>query len=608
MAQEKDERGAAILRKSSDGGDDALNLKRTAANSRSAHRESGNGVPQSQPSGKRPERYMIGTRTCATAQAFVQPQHTMDDVVTYLDRQGDVEVLKRLKLGGIRPFTVDGRSTTEIVVATIDETKAQRLRAGAPPDLIIERDSMLACADYLPLPGRAAQIGTLLPLRCAATDVVIRVIGDRDQPLARATVVVDGGGLPAQALTDETGTAKLTFFGGSLDEIQMLFIRSAANHWDRVVPAPQLTSGTNTIKLQPLSELYSGFPGARLLGWGQRLMGIDPSSGRFTGAGVRIGIIDSGCDTTHPLLRHVTRGKDFTAGSTDTSWTQDSASQGTHCAGIINASGSDQGIIGCAPEAELHILKVIPEGRVSDLLAALDECIERELDVIHISVVTDGFSELVSQKLQEARQKGITCIAAAGTAGGCLVFPASLPGGVMAVAAIGRLKQFPADSSHVLNVIPQLIGSDGLFAARFSGSGPRINVGAPGVAIVSTVPGGGYVAADGTPAAAAHVTGFAALVLAHHPLFQREGLFALRNEQRVQAVLDLIQASALPHFLGPQYIGWGVPDLSRVPGDQSFGMGLTSGDGAERVAPNPYRVASDPGWSWPSGQQPPRYY
>jgi subtilisin len=574
MAQEKDDRGT-----------------KAAGHARSAARETGNGTPQVPPSARRPERYLIGTRT-VTAQAFFQPQHSMDDVVAYLDRQEHVEVLKRIKLGGTRPFSVDGRSIGEVVVATMDEGKAQRLRAGAPPDLIIERDSMLSGADYLPICARTALSGALLPLRTAATDVSICVVGERDKPLANATVVLEGAGLPAQALTDDTGTARLTFFGGSLDEIQMLFIRAPANHWDRVLHAPRLSAGTNTFKLRPLSEFYPGFPSTRLRSWGQRLMGIDPIGGRFTGAGVRIGIIDSGCDTAHPLLRHVTQGKDFTAGSTNASWTQDSASQGTHCAGIINATAGEQGIIGCAPQAELHVFKVVPEGRVSDLLAALDECIERELDVIQMGVVTEGFSELVSQKLQEARQKGIVCIAAAGTAGGSLAFPASLPMGVMAVAAIGKLKEFPADSSHVLNVIPELIGSEDLFSARFSGSGPQIAVGAPGVATVSAVPGGGYLAADGTAAAAAHVTGFAALVLAHHPLFQADGMFAARTEQRVQALLDLIQASAVPHFLDPKHGGAGVPDLARVPGGQNFGMGLPlGGDSAERVAANLYRVA-----------------
>src|SRR5438067_8319905 len=40
---------------------------------------------------------------------------------------------------------------------------------------------------------------------------------------------IDGGGLPAQALTDETGTARLTFFGGTVEAVQTLFIRAAAD-------------------------------------------------------------------------------------------------------------------------------------------------------------------------------------------------------------------------------------------------------------------------------------------------------------------------------------------------------------------------------------------
>jgi len=579
MAQERDERPGVANRKTSEAGDDSMR-RTTATPGRSVPRESGHGGLAASPPGRRRERYVIGTRIAPGGQPFGYPQYSMDNVVEYLSHQENVEVLKRIKLGGTQPF--GGRSVSEVVVAKIDEGKAQRLRTVAPAHLIIERDSLLACADYLSVPARVAPIGTLLPLRCVATDVSIRVIGERDQPLARATVVIEGGGLPAQALTDETGTARITFFGGTVEAIQTLFIRSASNHWDRLIPAPRLGSGTNTVKLRPLSESYPNFPSARLIGWGQRLMGVDPISGRFTGSGVKIGIIDSGCDNSHPLLRHVTRGKDFTSGGADTSWTHDLVSHGTHCTGIINAASTEQGVIGCAPEAELHVFKVIPEGRASDLLVALDECIERELDLINISVVSDGFSELVSQKLQEARHKGIACIVAAGNSGGPLAFPATLPG-VMAVAAVGKLREFPADSSHVLSVVPQLIGRDEIFAASFSGAGPQVAVCAPGVAIVSTVPGGGYTAADGTSAAAAHVTGLAALILAHHPLFQ-ERSFTGRSEQRVHALFELIRASAVPRVPDRQRGGAGVPDLARVPAGQSFTMGLAGPDGAERVA------------------------
>src|SRR5437762_2071921 len=316
MAQEKDERPGAAIKKTSEAGDDTM---RRTTGTQSRSREPGGGPPDASVPGRRPERFVIGTRTVPGGRPFAHPQFSMDDVVEYLGHQENVEVLKRIKLGGTQPFMTDGRSVGEVVVAKIDEGKAQRLRATAPPHLIIERDSLLACADYLSLPARIAPIGTLLPLRCIATEVSIRVIGERDQPLARATVVIDGDGLPAQALTDETGTARLTFFGGTVETIQTLYIRAAANHWDRLISAPRLSSGTNTVKLRPLSETYPGFPGARLLGWGQRLMGVAPLGGRFTGSGVRIGIIDSGCDNSHPLLRHVTRGKDFTSGGCELS-------------------------------------------------------------------------------------------------------------------------------------------------------------------------------------------------------------------------------------------------------------------------------------------------
>jgi subtilisin len=610
MAQ--DERPNATARKVSEAGDDSArktdDSSRRAAQSRPVPRDSGNGgdggLTASSP-GRRRERYLLGVRAAPLGQRHAVVPQSMDDVVDYLNRQENVEVIKRIKLGGTQPFTLDGRSVSEVVVAKIDESRAQRLRAVAPPHLIIERDSLLSCADYLAIPARVAPIGALLPLRFIATEIAIRVIGERDQPLARAMVVIDGGGLPAQGLTDETGTARITLFGGSLEAIHTLFVRSTANHWDRLILAPRLSSGTNTVKLRPLSESYPTFPTERLFGWGQRLMGIDPAGTRLSGRGVRIGIVDSGCDNSHPLLRHVTQGKDFTAGSvetkagsTDTNWALDLLSHGTHCAAIINASstGAGQGIAGFAPEAELHVLKVMPEGRVSDLLAALDECIQRELDLISVSVVSEGFSELVSQKLQEARQKGIACIVAAGNTGGPVVFPAMLPW-VMSVAAVGKLKEFPTDSSHVLSVIPQLIGSDEIFSASFSSAGPQVAVSAPGVAVVSAVPGG-YAAADGTSAAAAHVTGLAALILAHHPLFQEESLRA-RGEQRVHALFELIRASAVPHFPNPQRVGAGVPNLARMPGVQGMPMGS---DGPDRVAmPGQWPVMPGiQGWpAWP---------
>lgn len=586
MAQEKEERTGAGTRKPREsGGERAGTESRGSAAGR----------------GRRRERFLIGPRLGPGGQPLGYPQHSMDEVAEYLSHQDDVEVVRRLRLGGTLPFSAQGRSANEVLVAKIEEGKAQRLRAAAPASLIIERDSLLTRAHSQSLTVCAVPIGALLPLRPTTSEVTIRVVGERDQPLAGATVVIDVGGLPAglpaQALTDADGTARLDFFGSSLDSIQSIFIRPAADYWDRLISAPRLGPGVNTVRLRSLGEFYPNFPGQRLLGWGQRLMHIDPTTGGFSGSGVRIGIIDSGCDNSHPLLRHIAQGKDFTAGATDTSWTQDPLAHGTHCAGIINATNAEQGIAGCAPEAELHVFKVIPEGRVSDLLAALDECIVRELDVVHIGVVCEGFSELVGQKLHEARLKGIACIAAAGNTGAAPAFPATLPG-IMAVGAVGRLGEFPADSSHTLAVLPHLIGADEVFAASFSAAGPQVAVSAPGVAVVSTVPGGGYAAADGTSVAAAYVTGLAALVLAHHPLLQ-QGVFRARNDQRVQALFELIRSSAVPHFADPLRGGAGVPDLLRVPAGPGFSLGRRANGSAEVLGSAASYGLPPPPQGWP---------
>ena len=259
MAQEKEERHGAAAKKTSEAADDSI---RRSTGTQSRYREPASGGPDTSIPGRRRGRYLIGTRTAPGGRPFAHPQFSMDSVVEYLTHQENVEVLKRIKLGGTQPFMADGGSASEVVVAKIDEDQAQRLGAAAPPHLIIERDSLLACSDYLSLPARIVPIGTLLPLRSVPAEVSIRVIGERDQPLASATVVIDGGGLPAQALTDETGTARLTFFGGTVEAVQTLFIRAAANHWDRLISSPRFSSGTNTVKLRPLSETYPGFPAA----------------------------------------------------------------------------------------------------------------------------------------------------------------------------------------------------------------------------------------------------------------------------------------------------------------------------------------------------------
>ena len=165
-------------------------------------------------------------------------------------------------------------------------------------------------------------------------------------------------------------------------------------------------------------------------------------------------------------------------------------------------------------------------------------------------------------KLHELRRKGIACIIAGGPSIGLTQLPAALSA-VLAVGAIGKVGEFPTDTLHGGAYIPGLIGSDGVFPAAFTAPGLHVAVTAPGVAVLSSVPGG-FAALDGTGIAAANVTGLAALILAHHPIFQ--GQLKARSDQRVAALFGLIRASAVPRFADPLRGGVGVPELQRVPG------------------------------------------
>ena len=79
-----------------------------------------------------------------------------------------------------------------------------------------------------------------------------------------------------------------------------------------------------------------------------------------------------------------------------------------------------------------------------------------------------------------------------------------------------------------------------------------------GVGVVSTVPGG-FAPLSGTSVAAPHVTGLAALLLAHHPAFV--GPLRARNSQRVAALFNTIRSMCVPYGFGPLRVGAGLPRL-----------------------------------------------
>lgn len=512
--------------------------------SKSAHQPDVKTAPETvarhAPTNRRPRRqYLVAARPSSGI-----PAQVIEDSLRAMD---EVEIIRRLKPRGFKGL---GTQAPEIIVARLDEGRARSLGFSAPMEVVIEEDSHLICAPPILAPPSMSQ-ARAAPQPVRRRELRFRVAGADGQPLPDAAVTLFGRDFFAvQGLTDKKGETVISVLDAEadLEDMAAVYVRPVADHWEAFIPRPALdASEPNVVTLDRLGETAAKAP------WGLAAMGLPQAS--LTGAGVKIAIIASGCDNGHPALNHrVTRGVDLTHGGGG--WMHDELGVGTHMTGVLAAK--DRGV---APGAEITVFKVAPGGRCSDLVEALDQCIERQVDIICLGVTSDRASDLVARKLGEARTKGAATIAAAGDDGGPVRFPAQVPG-VVAVAAVGRAGEFPGGTRHGDVAVPGFGG--GLFAAAFSGAGPQISLAGPGVAVVSTAPGGGFAARDGTAIAAAHVAGYAALVLAHHPLFRQA--LTMRGEQRVEALIELIRASAIAPLMDPIRVGAGLPDISRTPG------------------------------------------
>jgi subtilisin family serine protease len=394
-------------------------------------------------------------------------------------------------------------------------------------------------------------------------NAVISVIGKDGAPQADAEVSLFGGLMPASGKTDANGQVTLSLFGETPESITGLYVKPKADYWSFYQRDPDIsTDEANVVALRALSDwpALAGFPRQRALGWGQKAMRLDQLPGAYRGQGIKIAVVDSGAATTHDNLHGIKAGFDVMNKKTNPEgWDQDTMGHGTHCAGVIAAADIASGIRGFAPEAEVHACKLFPGGQVSQLIDALEYCIEKQIDVVNLSLGGAEVSEALEQQILRAKRAGIACIVAAGNSGGPVQYPASSPN-VLAVAAIGKLDEFPIDSYHA-QTLDSNVDAYGYFTAKFSCFGPQVGVCGPGVAITSCVPPNNFAAWDGTSMATPHITGLAALTLAHHPDFQTPQ-YKVRGAERVERLFQIIRASARRVSLGDQSrTGFGMPDV-----------------------------------------------
>jgi subtilisin family serine protease len=211
---------------------------------------------------------------------------------------------------------------------------------------------------------------------------------------------------------------------------------------------------------------------------------------------------------------------------------------GTHVAGTVGALDNGIGVVGVAPGAQLWSVKVADDRlriALSSLLCGLDWTAAHAgtIDVANLSLsghvwIKDVTCDASSLHLAICNVvgSGVTVVAAAGNAGkdANRVAPATYDE-VITVSAFADYNGEPGggaeppfrDGVQCVRFNEHLPGVDDDTFAFFSNFGPDVDIAAPGVCVLSTIPGDGYAWNTGTSMATPHVAGAAALYKADHP-------------------------------------------------------------------------------------------
>ncbi|MGA5871656.1 type VII secretion-associated serine protease mycosin [Streptomyces cinereoruber] len=296
-------------------------------------------------------------------------------------------------------------------------------------------------------------------------------------------------------------------------------------------------------------KMYEGRP------WALQRVLLDELWSQSTGKGVRVAVIDTGVDVKNPQLAKAVDVKSginlipkdakdangYKLKRGNEQGTTDTVGHGTKVAGIIAARpAKGTGFVGLAPDAVIIPIQqndAEGNGTAETLATAIRHAIAKKADVINISQDTADAvrpTKLLEDAVNEALKREIVVVASAGNdgLGGNVkrTYPASYEG-VLAVAASDRNNE----------------------RAQFSQSGDFVGVAAPGVDMVSTVPGGGHCADNGTSFSAPYVAGLAALVKAEHRDWTQE--------QIVAQIQQTAERSVAGH---DRLVGWGVVDPVRA--------------------------------------------
>jgi subtilisin family serine protease len=228
-------------------------------------------------------------------------------------------------------------------------------------------------------------------------------------------------------------------------------------------------------------------------GWEITAFNLPDNWNITAGEGVKVAILDSGCNLAHPdLVDNLLPGMNFLQPNSPP---EDDNGHGTHCAGILAASNNEIGVVGVAPKTKIIPVKVLDRhgsGQLDIVARAIYWATDNGADLISMSLGSPTALPIVQKAIQYAASKGVVTFCAAGNAGKTAeVF---YPAAYAETIAIGSIDETMNRSS-------------------FSNTGHNLDFLAPGGKILSTYPPMWYSVLSGTSMACPFATGVASMFL-----------------------------------------------------------------------------------------------
>ncbi|MEV6162882.1 S8 family peptidase [Streptomyces sp. NPDC052052] len=288
----------------------------------------------------------------------------------------------------------------------------------------------------------------------------------------------------------------------------------------------------------------------------------------YDGSGVKVAVLDTGVDTTHPDLKDaVVDTRNFTTAKDAV----DHQGHGTHVASTVAGSGaaSDGSRKGVAPGAEILAGKVLGNdgsGQTSWIIAGMEWAADSGARLISMSLGGPASSSEVYDPLVEAvnqisADSGALFVIAAGNDGGAV----SSPGIADAALTVGAVDKNEAKASW------------SNFGPRIGDNAVKPDITAPGVSIVAARAAGtslgtpvdsSYTSLSGTSMATPHVAGAAALLAQEHPSWKAPQLKAAL----MSAAQPSDELTAWQQGAGRVDVARAVRQQVTVDGNVSFGL------------------------------------